>query len=121
MKILIIEDDKFFQKFYSTKLSGEGYEVVIAVDGEDGLQKVVEVQPDLILLDMIMPKKDGFEVLESLSQDEYLKKIPVMVFSTLGQEQDVARAKALGAVDYINKSFFDFETLKLKIQQYVNH
>lgn len=119
MKILVIEDDKFFQHFYTTKLKEQGFEVEIAVDGEDGLIKVREAQPDLILLDIIMPKKDGFEVLQALSQDINLKKIPVLVFSTLGQESDVKRARDLGAIDYVNKSFFDFENLKTKILSYL--
>lgn len=116
MKILLVEDDTFFREFYAAKLKEEGMEVEVASDGEEGLDKVSKVKPDLILLDIIMPKKDGFEVLAALSQNATLKKIPVIVFSTLGQESDVEKAKKLGASDYINKSFFDFENLKTKIK-----
>ncbi len=115
MKLLLIEDDTFFREFYSAKLQQEGMEVEMASDGDEGLKKADEIKPDIILLDIIMPKKDGFDVLQSLSQNATLKKIPVIVFSTLGQESDVEKAKKLGAVDYINKSFFDFEGLKTKI------
>lgn len=115
MKVLIIEDDTFFQKFYATKLQEKGYEVAVASDGEEGLLKASSDKPNIILLDIIMPKKDGFEVLEALSQDLNLKVIPVLVLSSLGQEQDVEKAKKLGAVDYINKSFYDVETLFSKI------
>lgn len=116
MRLLLVEDDTFFREFYSAKLKAEGMEVEVASDGEEGLKKAAEVKPDLILLDIIMPKKDGFDVLQSLSQNATLKKIPVIVFSTLGQESDVEKAKKLGAIDYINKSFFDFDGLKAKIK-----
>lgn len=115
MRLLLIEDDTFFREFYAAKLKEEGIEVEVATDGEDGLDKITKVKPDIILLDIIMPKKDGFEVLQALSQSASLKKIPVIVFSTLGQETDVEKAKKLGARDYINKSFFDFDGLKTKI------
>jgi CheY-like chemotaxis protein len=116
MNILLVEDDVFFQKFYATKVKEAGYEVQVAGDGEEALVKLQTFKPDLILLDIIMPKKDGFEVLKSLSLNEHLKSIPVLVFSTLGQEQDIEKAKQLGARDYVNKSFFDFDTLHQKIQ-----
>ncbi len=116
MKILLVEDDQFFEKFYAHKLSEQGFEVALAVDGVDGMQKMTQEKPDLILLDIIMPNKDGFEVLKEKAANPMLKDIPVLVFSTLGQEQDVEKAKALGASDYINKSFFDFEKLLEKIK-----
>ncbi len=115
MKILIAEDDVFFQKFYSAKLQEKGFEVVVAGDGEEAIQKAKEAKPDLILLDIIMPKKDGFEVLQFLKQDPNANAIPVIVFSSLGQEQDVEKAKALGAIDYINKGFYDIDLLFSKI------
>ncbi|MEN9328477.1 MAG: hypothetical protein RI947_1285 [Candidatus Parcubacteria bacterium] len=116
MRILLIEDDMFFQKFYSLKLKEAGYEIETAIDGEQGLEKIRSYRPDLILLDLVMPKKDGFEVLEEKKQDTDIQAIPTLVFSTLGQEADIERAKNLGALDYINKSFFDFENLRLKIE-----
>lgn len=117
MHILIIEDDSFFRKFYATKLQAVGYVVDTAVDGEEGLQKIGQLKPDVVLMDMIMPKKNGFEVLTSLGQDENLKKIPVIVFSSLNQEQDVAKAKQLGAADFINKTLLDFDALVNKLTQ----
>lgn len=117
MKILIIEDDKFFQKFYSTKLQEEKQEVEVASDGEEGLIKMRDFKPDLILLDLIMPKVDGFAVLAARSQDENLKKIPVVVFSTLGQEKDIDNAQALGANGYINKGSFDFKVMVATINK----
>ena len=119
MKILLIEDDAFFQKFYATKLTEKGFEVFVASDGEKGLKMVSEVKPNVVLLDIIMPIMDGFEVLEALGKDENLKKIPVLVFSSLGQNQDVQKALKLGAVGYVNKSFYDLDTLLSKITQIV--
>jgi two-component system, OmpR family, alkaline phosphatase synthesis response regulator PhoP len=111
MKILLIEDDKFFREFYAQKLREKGVEVYQAGDGVEGLQMVAQSKPDIILLDLIMPNKDGFQVLEELSADEITKTIPVLVFSTLGQDKDIEKAKSLGAKGYVNKSFFDFEAL----------
>jgi len=116
MNILIVEDDVFFQKFYSQKLLEAGFTVNVAIDGNDALVKARETKPDLIILDIIMPNKDGFEVLEDISKDDELKKIPILVFSTLGQDEDVQRALKLGAVGYVNKTFFDFGNLKAKIE-----
>ena len=121
MKILIADDDTFFQKFYSSQLAEQGFEVIIATNGNDTLQKIRESKPDIVLLDIIMPDKDGFEVLEEKSQDNTIKNIPVIVFSTLGQEQDIKKATELGATGYINKSFFDLNSLLAKIQEVIKH
>lgn len=115
MKILVIEDDIFFQKFYATKLQEAGYEVDVATNGEEGLEKARNNKPKLILLDLIMPKKDGFEVLKALAQDEELKTIPILVFSNLGQEKEIEEAKNLGAGGYITKSISDFDGSLAKI------
>ena len=120
MKILLIDDDKFFQKFYSVKLKEQGIEIEVASDGEEGILKAQQFVPDLIMLDLIMPKVDGFSFLKKRLGDENLKKIPVLIFSTLGQEQDIENAKNLGATDYINKSFFDFDNLMAKINSIIH-
>lgn len=115
MRLLLIEDDKFFHNFYARKLQEIGYTVEVASDGREGILKMRANKPDLVLLDLIMPVMDGFEVLTEKGKDVNLKAIPVLVFSTLGQEADIKRAKDLGATDYANKSFFDFDALKVKI------
>lgn len=120
MKILIVEDDNFFQKFYTRKLQEIGYETEMASDGEEAMAKLQTFSPDIMLLDIIMPKKNGFQVLEEIKQNPAIQKIPVIVFSTLGQEKDVEKAKTLGAVDFINKSYFDFENLVTKIKTLTN-
>ena len=111
MRILLVEDDKFFRDFYAFKLQEKGMQVDVADNGEEGLKKISENPPDLVLLDLIMPKKDGFEVLASMQQQGLSNTVPVLVFSTLGQEKDVEKARQLGARGYINKSFFDFDKL----------
>lgn len=88
----------------------------MAENGEEGLFRAKEQHFNLILLDLIMPKVDGFTFLQTRLSDETLKLVPVIVFSTLGQEVDIQKAKELGANDYINKSFLDFEGLLQKIQ-----
>jgi|SRR6266498_217319 len=115
MKILLIEDDTFFREFYSIKLKEKNIEIETAVDGEEGLLKISEYSPDLILLDIIMPKKDGFDVLKEMAKNNLITQIPVLVFSTLGQENDIEKARLLGARGYINKSFFDFDKLYKRI------
>ncbi|MBI5127791.1 response regulator [Candidatus Roizmanbacteria bacterium] len=117
MKVLIADDDVFFRNFYSTKLKENGFIVETASDGDEALEKIKVSKPDLILLDIIMPNKDGFLVLNDLRADQQLSMIPVIVFSTLGQEQDMEKAKTLGAKDYINKSYFDFPKMLEKIKE----
>jgi len=120
MKILLIEDDPFFQKFYSFKLKEQKFEVDVARDGVEGMTKMQQSIPNLVLLDLIMPNKDGFEVLQDKMNNPQLRDIPVLVFSTLSQEQDVKKALQLGAKDYVNKSFFDFDTLLTKVKTILN-
>lgn len=117
MKILLAEDDLFFQSFYSRKLTEHGFQVEVAGDGNEALQKLMTVKPDLVLLDLIMPNKDGFEVLAEISKHQSLTKVPVIIFSTLGQTTDIEKAKKLGATDYVNKTFFDFDNLLAKVNQ----
>lgn len=118
MQILVAEDDQFFRNFYTTKLQESGHQVVATADGEEALQKLESATPDLILLDIIMPKKSGFDVLTAMQQNPKWSTIPVIVFSTLGQESDVQKAMQLGAKDYINKSYFDYDKMLAKIVSY---
>lgn len=115
MRVLLAEDDHFFQNFYSRKLTEAGLTVDVASDGNEALKKLKEKKPDIMLLDLIMPNKNGFEVLIEVSKNNELKDLPIIVFSTLGQESDIAKAKSLGATMYINKTFFDFENLLSKV------
>jgi len=106
-KILIIEDDLTLVEMYKKKFSQEGYEMIEAYNGQDGLLKAQEEKPDLILLDIMMPKMDGFQVLEKLKNDPLLAKIPVMILTNIATKpEDIKRAKKLGACDYIIKANF---------------
>lgn len=120
MKILLAEDDVFFQKFYTQKLREQSFEVDTASDGEETILKLTQNKYDLILLDIIMPKKTGFDVLTFLKETPAINSAPIIVFSTLGQEQDMQKAISLGAQDYINKTFFDFTNLLNKINILIN-
>ena len=104
--ILIIEDDKFLRELIARKLIKEGYEISEAVDGEEGMKKVKEEKPDLVLLDLILPGIDGFEVLSKMKEDPALASIPVIILSNLGQKEDVEKGLKLGAVDYLIKAHF---------------
>lgn len=115
MKILVADDDSFFRNFYSTKLREYGHTVEVAADGDETIEKLRSFMPNILMLDIIMPKKDGFSVLVDLKKDPILSSIPILIFSTLGQESDVQKALKLGATDYINKSFFDFPKMLEKI------
>ena len=118
-KILLAEDDKFISKAYHDGLVRAGFEVLAVEDGEQVLPKVKEFMPDIVLLDLIMPIKNGFEVLEDLSKEAKLAKIPVIVVSNLGQDSDVDKAKSLGAVDYLVKSNYSLKEIIEKIQSHL--
>jgi DNA-binding response OmpR family regulator len=104
--ILIIEDDKFLRELIAQKLLKENYEISEAVDGEEGIKKIREEKPDLILLDLILPGIDGFEVLSRMKDSEEISSIPVIILSNLGQKEDVERGLNLGAKDYLIKAHF---------------
>jgi len=104
--ILIIEDDKFLRELIVRKLNEEDFEVSEAVDGEEGIKKIIEEKPDLILLDLILPGIDGFEVLARMKKESALSSIPVIILSNLGQKDDVEKGLKMGAIDYLIKAHF---------------
>jgi CheY-like chemotaxis protein len=106
-KILLIEDEEILLNLLQKKLTGAGYEISIAKDGQEGLNLIKEIKPDLILLDIIMPKMGGFEVMEEMQKDEELKKIPVIIISNSGQPVELDRAQKLRAKDWLIKTEFD--------------
>jgi CheY-like chemotaxis protein len=120
-KILLIEDEEIMIDILQRKLTKEGYEVFVARDGEEGLKKMREMdpKPDLILLDIIMPKMGGFEVMEEMAKDESLKKIPVIVISNSGQPVELDRAKKLGAKDWLIKTEFDPKEVLEKVKKQI--
>jgi DNA-binding response OmpR family regulator len=116
-KILVAEDDRFLLSAYNIKLKREGFEIITAMDGEEVLAVLKKVKPDLIILDLIMPKKDGFTVLKELKANEKWRDIPVLVASNLGQEEDIQLCKELGAADFIVKSDLSMTDLIEKIKK----
>lgn len=104
MKVLYVEDEKFFADTIEKMLTAAGYTVFLADDGEKGLALAKAEKPDIILLDIILPKMDGKEVLKQLKADATTKAIPVLVLSNLNSEEDVKQTKDLGAVDFFVKA-----------------
>lgn len=105
-RLLLVEDDTFLAGMYVTKLSMEGFETELATDGKVGLEKAKKLKPDLILLDILLPKMNGFDVLREIKKDPETKDIPVILLTNLGQKSDVVQGLDLGAVDYLIKAHF---------------
>lgn len=104
-KILLVDDDQLLVRMYQKKLENDGYEVVVADDGDVALQKIKEFVPDLILLDIMMPKVNGYEVLKSLKASETTKNIPVILLTNVGSsDEDLQKGMDLGAVAYLVKA-----------------
>lgn len=120
-KILMIEDDPFTRKIYRNKLTLAGFEVDEAINGEEGLNKVRAEKPDLILLDIILPRKSGLDVLIELKGNDKTKDIPVIILSVLGQVQDIKKGLTLGAEDYLVKSEITISGVVTKVQEYLKN
>jgi two-component system response regulator VicR len=119
-KILIVEDDDFLRGLAVTKLQKSGFTVDIGIDGEEGIRKLHESKPDILLLDLMLPHVDGFNVLEHIQQDPTLNTgMKIIIFSNLGTDEDIARATKLGAHDYMVKSSFTLDELVIKIRQHI--
>ena len=103
-KVLLVEDDKMIIDMYTLKFTQEGYDVVQAENGKDGLDLAKTSNPDIILLDIILPQMDGFTVLKELKADANLKDTPVVLLTNLGQDGDVKKGLELGANDYLIKA-----------------
>lgn len=114
--ILIIEDDDFFRELVKKKFSSKELHVFEAIDGEKGIEAIKEKKPDLILLDLLLPNVDGFEVLVKIKSDPETSSIPVIILSNLGQQEDIERGLKLGAIDYLIKSQFDIDQVIEKIK-----
>lgn len=106
-KILIIEDERVLADLLKKRLIAEGYEAEVCLRGDEGLQKLKEMMPDLLLLDIILPGMDGFEIMENISKDKELSKIPIIIVSNSGQPVEIGRAQKLGAKDWLIKAEFD--------------
>jgi CheY-like chemotaxis protein len=110
-RVLLAEDDRFLRRAAEARLRRHGLDVLTAADGEEALRIARAERLDLVLLDVVMPKLEGFEVLRLLKEDEATARIPVVVLSNLSQERDVAQAKALGAVAFLVKAHLSLQDL----------
>jgi len=119
-KILFIEDETTLQKAIGRYLEQEGYQIKNALDGDIGLKIAKKEKPDLILLDIILPKKNGFEVLKELKEDETTKDIPVIILTNLEGNNDVEKALSLGATTYLIKANYKLEEISNKIKETLN-
>lgn len=119
-KIVVVEDDAFLLKVYKSKFKASDYEVTFANDGEEGLAMVKQVKPDLVLLDLIMPRMDGFEVLQGIREDASIKDTKVIVLTNLSQAEDKKKCEELGALEYIVKSDIPIGEVIKKVEGYVN-
>lgn len=118
-KILIVEDDNFLVKAYQIKFDRAGFDVVIAVSGDEGIEMAKKNMPALIVLDLMLPKMNGFEFLETIKKDEKLKNIPVITLSNLGQKSDIEKAMSLGAAQYFIKTDHTLEEIIKEIKKYI--
>lgn len=119
--ILLVEDDPFLSDIYSTKLENAGFGLSVAYDGEDVFKKIEEKIPELILLDIVLPKMDGFEVLKKLKADSRFNKIPVILLTNLGQKEDIDKGMSLGAQDYLIKANFIPSEIVEKIKSFLKN
>jgi CheY-like chemotaxis protein len=117
-RILLVEDDRFLRKAAEATLRRHGFTVCTAADGEEALQRLQTETPDLVLLDLIMPKLQGFEVLRLMKQNPATKQIPVVVLSNLGQESDVQQALQGGAIAYLIKANLSLQDLVTHVQKF---
>lgn len=115
-KIMIVEDDAFVMDIYKLKLTQDGYDVMLAADGSEAVEKLKSAKPNLILLDIQMPKMSGLEVLEKIKKDDNLKNIPVILLTNLSQKAEITKGLELGANDYLIKSHFTPSEVLSKIK-----
>lgn len=120
-KILLIEDDPFMRKLYRNKLILAGFTVEEAISGEEGLNKIKAGKPDLVLLDIVLPRKSGFDVLVEMKGNKKTKDIPAIILSVLGQTQDIRKGLALGAEDYLVKSEINISEMVAKVREYLKN
>jgi len=118
-KVVIIEDDPLLQKVYSTRLKADGHQVFIASNGKKGLQMVKKELPQVVLLDIMMPRISGLDVLKQLKSNSATAEIPVLVYSNLGKQEKIIEAKKMGAQEFITKANFTPQQVVAKIEAFL--
>ncbi len=117
--VLLVEDDQWIVEMYEMKLKAEGFDVMVALDGKVGLELAIQEKPNLILLDVILPEMDGFSVLRNLKNEPFVRDIPVILLTNLGQDGDVKRGLDLGAQDYLVKANFTPSEVVSKVKSFL--
>lgn len=120
-KVLIVDDDEFLLDMYAVKFKAAGFELEIAEDGDAAIEKAKKFNPDIILLDIVMPKADGFSVLRTLKKEKIAPNAAIFVLSNLGQKEDTDRGIELGAIDYIVKAHFTPSEVVARVQEVLNN
>lgn len=120
-KILLVEDDSFLSSLLKNRLEKKGLEVVLAKDGEEALGLLKTIKPSLILLDIILPKKNGFEVMEEIRSNQQMEpeKTPIIIISNLGQPEDIQKGLELGAIEYFIKAKISIDELVDKVKNFI--
>ena len=118
--VLIVEDDPFYSSIYKTKVEKEGIRAVLVHDGAAAMKAIREKRPAVVVLDLIMPGKDGFQVLEELKADPAFKDLVVLVLSNLSQDEDIKRVMAMGATEYLIKSNVPLQEVIAKVRSYIS-
>ncbi|MDQ5976632.1 MAG: two-component system, OmpR family, alkaline phosphatase synthesis response regulator PhoP [Patescibacteria group bacterium] len=118
--VLIVEDDPFYSSIYKTKVEKEGLRSVLVHDGAAALQAIRKEKPAVVVLDLIMPGKDGFQVLEELKADPVFKDLVVLVLSNLSQDEDIKRVMDMGATEYLIKSNVPLQEVIAKVRSYIS-
>src|SRR3990167_6130834 len=118
-KVLVVEDEQLIADLLQKKLIKEGYYAFAAGDGEVALQQIREERPDIVLLDIVLPRMNGFEVLAELRKDEELRKIPVIIISNAGQPAEIEKAREAGVRDWLIKTEFDPQEVLEKVRRQV--
>ena len=121
-KILLVEDDPFLSSLLKNRLQKEGFEIILVRDGDEALNSLNNFAPNLILLDIILPKKSGFEVMEEVKKNPQFKNqtTPIIIISNLGQPEDIDRGRKLGAVEYFIKAKISIDELIEKIKSFIS-
>ncbi len=116
-KVLIIEDDRFLGDLLAGHLKKSGLNVELCPDAKMGMEKIYEARPSLLILDLLLPDMNGFELLEKLKEDNIVPALPVMILSNLGQKAEIERAMSLGARDFLIKAHFDLDSITEKVKK----
>lgn len=120
LNILLVEDNSFFQHIFIDKLREKYMLVDLSENGEDAVARLASKKYDCVLLDIIVPKRNGFEILKFAKENNIIPQTPIIAISTLGQEDDVKKALEMGAIDFIKKENYDFDLLSIKVESTIN-